>query len=444
MMMSIKGQTTYLAERIEIGERWKGGQKDPQIAQEMQRPLATVRKWRRRYQRQGREGLSSQIGRPRKGALGQFSSPLVAAIAQMRQAHPGWGPLTIQIEVGKDPRFVDKPLPSRSRLAAYFKQQGWVKAYQRHQKLPEPKAAKVERAHQEWELDAQGALLVKGLGSVSIINILDAFSHVKVASLACLSKTHASTQDHQLVLRHAFQQYGLPEQISLDHDSVFYDNRSGSPFPTGLHLWLIGLGVQVRFIHQRPPAEHARIERTHQSVTLQALTGQTFQDVSVLQKWLDQRLAFLNLDYPSRSLQGQSPLKAFPQAQHSSRPYRLELEKELLDLQQVYAYLAQGRWFRVTSSVGMFSLGSQRYNARTQWAEHTLEITFDPQTCEFICLAEKATQPFRLAAQGLTKEVLIGELDPLLALPVHQLALPFSPQAWRELLLGSQLSGTTL
>jgi hypothetical protein len=120
------------------------------------------------------------------------------------------------------------------------------------------------------------------------------------------------------------------------------------------------------------------------------------------------------------------------------------LEKELLDLQQVYAYLAQGRWFRVTSSVGMFSLGSQRYNARTQWAEHTLEITFDPQTCEFICLAEKATQPFRLAAQGLTKEVLIGELDPLLALPVHQLALPFSPQAWRELLLGSQLSGTTL
>jgi hypothetical protein len=442
--MSIKGQTTCLAERVEIGERWKAGQSDPQIAQAVQRPLSTVRKWRRRYQRQGREGLCSQIGRPRRGALGQFSSDIVAAIAQIRQAHTGWGPLTILTEIGKDPRFVGKPLPSRSRLAAYFKQQSWVKAYQRHHELPEPKVISVERAHQEWEMDAQGVLPVKGLGSISLINIVDVFSHVKVGSLACLHKTHANTQDHQLALRHAFQHYGLPEQISLDHDSVFYDNRSGSPFPTGLHLWLIGLGLSVRFIHQSPPAEHARIERAHQCLTRQALTGQTFQDLAELQNWLDERLDFLNADYPCRTLRGQPPLKAFPQAYYSSRPYHLEQEKELLDMQRVYTYLAQGRWFRSTSSVGMFSLGSQRYNARTQWAEHTLEITFDPHTCEFICLPEKGSQPIRLAAQGLTKEMLMGELDPLLSVPAHQLSLPFSPQTWRELLLSCQLSGTTL
>jgi len=113
-------------------------------------------------------------------------------------------------------------------------------------------------------------------------------------------------------------------------------------------------------------------------------------------------------------------------------------------MQPIYDYLAKGRWFRLTSSVGMFSLGSQRYNARTKFARQTLEITFDPQTLEFVCLPEKDVPPFRLASKGLTMEALIGELDPLTSISNYQLALPFSRQAWREALLCSDLTGTTL
>jgi len=50
----------------------------------------------------------------------------------------------------------------------------------------------------------------------------------------------------------------------------------------------------------------------------------------------------------------------------------------------------------------------------------------------------------RLAAQGLTKADLMGELGPLIALPAHQLALPFSRAAWREMMLCDSLTGTTL
>jgi len=92
---------------------------------------------------------------------------------------------------------------------------------------------------------------------------------------------------------------------------------------------------------------------------------------------------------PFRSLQGQPPLTAYPQAQKTNRPFRLEWEKDALDMQRVYDFLAQGRWFRLTSSVGMFSLGAHRYNARTKLARQTLEITFDPATLEFICLPKK-------------------------------------------------------
>jgi len=428
--MSIKGRPTSLAERVEIGERWKAGQTDRQIALAMQRPMATIRKWRRRNQHQGRIGLSSQMGRPATGALGQFPADVSEAISQMRQAHPGWGPLTILTELKKGVRFAGKRLPCRSRIAAYLKQGDWVRPY--------------ERPHQEWEVDAQGKMAIAGVGSASIVNILDVFSHLKIDSLPCLRTTHANTQDYQLLLRRAFVRYGLPEQISLDHDSVFYDNQTASPFPTLLHLWLIGLGIEVRFIHKPPPAEHARIERTHQTMTQQAVVGQTFANAADLQKMLTGRILFLNTDYPSRSLQGQAPLTAYPQAVQTQRPYRLEWEKEHLDMPRIYDYLAKGRWFRLTSAVGMFSLGAQRYNARLKFAKQTLEITFDPQTCELVCLPEKAIQTFRLAAQGLTKEALIGELDPLTTIPAYQLALPFSRQTWREVMLCQDLCGTTL
>jgi hypothetical protein len=43
----------------------------------------------------------------------------------------------------------------------------------------------------------------------------------------------------------------------------------------------------------------------------------------------------------------------------------------------------------------------------------------------------------------LTKEALMGELDPLTTIPAYQLALPFSLQAWREVILCQELGDTT-
>jgi len=441
--MSTTGQTTSLAERVEIGERWQDGQNDTEIALALQRPKSTIRKWRRKYQQQGRAGLTSKMGRSPSGALGNFVPVLAETISDMRQAHPGWGALTILIELQKDARFSEQRLPSRSRIAAYLKEKHSLRKYELHIALPEPKRERLERPHQEWEIDAQGKMTVTGLGSASLINIMDVVSHVKVESLACLQTTHANTQDYQLILRRAFVRYGLPEQISFDHDSVFYDNQTKSPFPTWLHLWLVALGVSVRFIHQQPPAEHAHIERDHQTMTQQVVAGQSFANATELQNNLTERTDFLNWDYPSRTSQGKPPLLACPQALHVQRPYRLEWEKEMLDVQRVYDYLAKGRWFRLTSTVGMFSLGAQRYNASVKFAKQTLEITFDPQTAELVCLPETQSQSFRLALQGLTKENLLGELDPLTSIPAYQLALPFSRQDWRQVMLSQDLPGTT-
>jgi transposase-like protein len=439
-----RGQRTSLEERIEIGERWESGQTDPQIATAVGRPLPTVRKWRRKYQREGRSGLASRMGRPTTGALGQFPLEIQDAVREMRESHSGWGPLTIRAELEDNRRFTGMRLPSRSRIAAFLKQEDFTRKYERHSELPQPQVVEPERAHEEWEVDAKGVIKVPDLGSVSIINIKDSFSRLKVDSFPCLNTSHPNTRDYQLVFRRAFLNYGLPERVSLDHDSVFYDNASASPYPMMIHQWLIALNVGVCFIKQKPPAAHSIIERAHQTINRQAVAGQVFVDGPALQKSLDDRLDFLNFRFPSRSLDGQAPLAAHPEARHSGQPYRPEWEEDMLDMQRVYDYLAQGRWFRRTSTHGQFSLGTYRYNVGKGLGEQTLEITFDPQTREFKCLPEDGGQEIRLAAQGLTKTDLMGELGPLIALPAYQLALPFSRAAWREMTLCDNLTDTTL
>lgn len=202
-------------------------------------------------------------------------------------------------------------------------------------------------------MDAQAATQITGLGRVSLINLVDVTSRVKVESCPRMDCYKPATDDYYLALRRAFITYGLPWRLSLDHDTVFFDNTTPSPFPTRLHLWLIGLGIEVVFTRKRCPTDHAVIERTHQTLFAHAIAGQTWSSEEQLWRGLDERRAVLNEVLPVRALVNQAPLRAYPEARATGRPDRPEGEEELLQLERGDAYLAQGRWFRPVHS-GVF------------------------------------------------------------------------------------------
>lgn len=442
--MARYSRATTLEQRIEIGERADRGQNDPTIAKEMGVSLWVTRKWRRKWQHAGRSGLASHMGRPATGPLSQAAPEVREALLKMRKAHPGWGPLTLCLELEEDERFQGREVvPSRSGAAAFLKAQELTRKYDRHSELPQPSVGVPRTPHEEWEMDAQGVMQVSPAGKVSLINICDVFSTLKVDSYPCLHKRKPSTLDYQLVLRRAFLNYGLPQRFGLDHDSVYYDNTSASPFPTLFHLWLIGLGVDVTFGDKGQPTDQATVERSHQTISAQALLGQPLADGPAIQAALDERLEFLAQRYPSRTLGGQPPLVAHPDAIHSGRYYRPEWEADLLDMPRVYRYLAQGRWFRQVTPFGQFYLGNHYYGLGVAFAKQMIEITFDPATCELVCTSEDAQRTARLPAQGLTLQDLMGELGPLVALPASQLALPYSLAEWRQMQLCDAITGTT-
>ncbi|HET60217.1 MAG TPA: helix-turn-helix domain-containing protein [Chloroflexi bacterium] len=442
--MSRQGNVTTLQQRLEIHARSEAGETDPQIAAAMGLSYWVVRKWRRCQAHEGRVSLAVPPGRPATGALGSVALALREAIQALRQAHPGWGPQTILTELEHLPAWAEHSLPSRARIAAYLHELALTRPYAHHTELEQPALSAPTASHEVWELDAQGVVQVAGLGNVSVINIWDPLSRVRVESYPCVHKRKPATADYQLACRRAFLTFGLPQRLSLDHDSVFYDNTCASPFPSRFHVWLLGLGIQVSFIHLPPPAAHAGIERMHQVVYQQGLAGQTFADAASCWQALDARRDFLNQQYPTRQGPGQPPLLAHPSAHHSGRVYDPYQEVAGWDTQAVAAYLARQRWFRAVSTQGQFSLGAQVYTLGQAWAAQSLEVTFEADTQQFICQSADGQRTVRVAARGLTATDVCGELPPWQELPAYQHRLPFSSETWREELLYQALPGTIL
>jgi transposase InsO family protein len=301
----------------------------------------------------------------------------------------------------------------------------------------------VEKPHQEWQLDAQGSLRVKGLrGRTSVIHVVDVCSRLKIESCPRISCRKPSTDDYFLALRKAFLQFGLPQRISLDRDTVFIDNTLASPFPTRIHLWLVALGIEVAFTRKRRPTDHAQVERSHQTMTAQAIQGQTWFSEQQLWAGLDHRRKRLNHFFPLQMLGEQAPLQAYPEAVSSGRAYRPEWEEQLLTLKRVHQFLGEGRWIR-SCTHGKINIGGRRYSIGQSWGHQDFEITFDPVTVTFMMQPEQGGDPISVQPKGLNKADWMGDLNLLLKLPVYQLAFPFTPADRHRTSLAQFLAGTT-
>jgi transposase len=441
-------RTTTLQDRIIIDELAQAGYSDLQIAAEVGWTVPTVRKWRLRAQRQGRKGLASAMGRPATGVLSSYPALIRNTLRDWRMAHPGWGAKTLRAELEADKQLKSQRLPKRSSIASFLKEQGLTRIYERHSELPQHRPQGVSVPHEEWEMDTRGQEYVPEVGVIALVNLVDRLSKVKLLSYPCLvgqkrATRRPRTEDYQLVLRLSFTEWGLPDRIAVDHDSVFYDNTCKSPFPTRFHLWLLALGVDLIFGRPGRPTDQATVERSHQTWAWQALKGQTFADWERLRAYLEQRRHFLNHQLPCSTLSDLPPLVAYPEAIHPRCLYRPEWETELLDLSRVYAYLAQGRWFRQVSQVGTASLGQQVYGLGVKWGREAVEITFDPTGRHLIFHSADGERTKQLPLQGVSTTDLSGELGSLVNLDHLQLVLPFTWDEWRLIRLCETLGGTT-
>lgn len=354
------------------------------------------------------------IGRPSSTKiLPSFGEQVKHLIIKLRRQHPGWGPKSIHAQLSIHPKLNGTKLPSVRSIANLLKKEGLVRSYSKHVPIPNGELLRAHSAHHVWQVDAQGGLNLDHIGPISMINIRDVFSRTYCMAYPNKKKSvygSCKRQDYQCALRLAFMEYGLPQVIQTDHEGVYYETKSKSPFPTSFHLWLIGLGIAKVFGRFHQPTDQALVERMHQTIAQQAIQGIEHSSWEALFNFCQKQRKFLNEAFPCASLNNRPPYAVFPKAKHSGRYYHLLQEESLIDLNRIFDFLQLGRWYRKASKLRSVTIGGQVYYVSKAKPKSELLITFDRENLMLNFHNDKELLIQKIPIRGINKKKLIGEI----------------------------------
>jgi hypothetical protein len=419
------------AELDDLARRKRAGASHASVAQELGCARETVRK---HWQTLRRERSPRPRGRPPSGILSSYPDELCQMAVDLKRTHPHWGPLNVQLELAKDPRWKAQGLPSRSRLAALFKAK-CPEAVQPHC-LPPPLAPalpRVEQAHHRWQVDAKEKICLGDGHIASQLEITDPVSAIRLGSQAWEVTLTADTyrkltlREIQASLRIAFTTWGCPAEVQTDHEDVYAGAHHGD-YPTPFTLWLVGLGIRHVLSRDRRPTDQGAIERAHRILGELSWKDNPPRDLADLQQQLDGARVRYNLEYPSQAADchGLPPLLTHPEAVYSGRPYQLQSEWETFNLELVDAYLTNLRWVRHADRNGTVFLGNAPYYLGKDNRQQAVHIRFLPEGRRFRFENEAGGMLKTLAAQGISRWDLTGlQPAPLKSGRVLQLSLPW-------------------
>jgi hypothetical protein len=177
----------------------------------------------------------------------------------------------------------------------------------------------------------------------------------------------------QATLRRCFERRGLPQRIRVDNGTPW---RSKGDLPTGLELWLAGLGVEMRANPPRRPQDNGVVERSQGTGKRWAEPHQA-ASAEELQASIDAMDRRQRESYPYH---GQaSRLAAHPNLEHSGRPYDTCEEERVWSLDRAKDLLAGYVVPRRVDRGGMASVYGRNYYVGKAYAEQVVHVRYDPQ-----------------------------------------------------------------
>ena len=257
----------------------------------------TAYKWLARYKAQGCEGLREQSRRPQVSPAGT-AAPVCERVLALRTKYPQWGAGKLQALLRQEIADV----PCERTIHRILQREG----------LAHPAAAAAkpvqsferEEANELWQLDFKSALRLgseSGRTRAVALTIIDDHSRFLVSVRAL--------PNHQLetlwpAVWDVFGEYGLPEAILTDNENgLFASHRQGVTHWTA-RLWRLGIGhPRGRPYH---PQTQGKVERSHGTLQLEALSGRLFLSLAEMQEALDEFRTRYNHVRPHEAL-GQLP-----------------------------------------------------------------------------------------------------------------------------------------
>lgn len=429
---------TTPAQRRRFYQCHLGGETYQEIAASAHVSVECVRYWCRRQ----RDGGSNQshYQRHSKGILSRFTPLVRYVILRLKLAHPRWGPERIRYHLGQRLSCRGHQLPHPSSIGRYLHQWPRFQRPARVKPLSRPKATAPTAVHQRWQLDFKVDIVQADGQKLTLHTLIDQYSGACITAqlletkLAVQLGQRVSWREAQATLRCGFASWAaLPQEVQTDGEACLV-GRPGIDFPTSFSLWLKGLGITHLVIRPGKCTDNAEVERGHRTVHDYAVVGREKTSVSELQLVLRQSVQELTFELPSRAkaCAARPPVVAYPELLSPPRPYQLQQELALFDLQRVYDFLASFKWTRKVSTTGQVQIGGKqnRYTLGRRYARQQVIIRFTPVDSHFVfALVDDPETEIKRHPYSITAEELIGLTDPGVALVPQQ--LPLFPELFK-------------
>ena len=172
-----------------------------------------VHEWLRKYAHRGLAGLVDGSSRP-QSCPHQMSPVVEARIVELRRAHPGWGPRTIEHRGPRGCGSGAGPVvhPSVSGASRADTPQA------RRRKRADYKRWERARAMELWQMDIVGGVQLLDGSEAKIVTGVDDHSRFCVSAFVVVRATARPTCD---ALALAMRTHGVPDQILTDNGKVF-------------------------------------------------------------------------------------------------------------------------------------------------------------------------------------------------------------------------------
>jgi hypothetical protein len=335
-----------------------------------------------------RGSLDKPMGRPPKGILGSFDTQIRDYIDKYRPSREGWSAATLAVEIGLEASMSCQVQPSVSSISRYLKSTKRTRRYRKNYTLASSPFIKTTQAHEVWQIDAEGTKNVSPVGWVSPINIKDRETKIFIMSYPCCvssANNLPKTIDYQWALRLSFMEWGMPMYLQTDHGSVFFDNKSSSPYPTTLYLWLLGLGIDILFTPVGKPQKQGLVERSHRTLDAQLTPGIVLNTLDELFNFYQNRRQRLNEHISASATNNLPPLVNRPDACMPLKTYQPSKEAEIFDKTRIQSYLQDQTWFRLVAANKTFSMGGQLYHLPSAKPNSEIAITYNRLMDGFDC-----------------------------------------------------------
>lgn len=338
-------------------------------------------RWRRRYQEAGSvTGVVERSRRPRHSPE-RTAPEREDRVAALRQEY-GWGAKKIEVLLAEE----GTPLTATT-INRILKRRGLVDKTDAHS----PALERFERAapNELWQMDGKGEYAAKD-GTCYPLSILDDHSRYAVGLYALPGLTAELV--HRCLVS-AFQRYGVPEAMLMDHGTPWWSTTNGYGL-TGLSVRLIEQGIRLYYGRVRHPQTQGKVERFHRTL-----------DEAVRHRGKPQTLG----EWPGR-------LEEFRQTYNERRPHEAlgmrrpkdryrRSEREYEPEPREWEY-ASGSLVKRLNSAGCFDWEGHRYfvcealaerRVRIERVEDLLLVSYRHMYVREINLRKRETRPLVLS-----------------------------------------------